>query len=269
MLVLLASAGISGIGLAWKDPDAREELEINWPEDTVVEVLEYVNELSQYSPDPTSVGWASSLSSWVQGSYGQCYHLNAWPVGVTAQTAEAEDDEATKQALRSVAENTEIIAYPMLDGVDPDERTGPRRPRRLPHLRELRAAGRRQGVVRVALRGQHRTDRELLRDGPRSVPADLLRRNRLGRVPEPGHLPGASASAREAPVLSGRDLGQPLRQRRGGQHLLAGVAVHAATVVLRRDDQPSGHWLDEPAEAYDWGYEQLEEAFAEAQDTFG
>ncbi|WP_436344245.1 ABC transporter substrate-binding protein [Natronorubrum sp. FCH18a] len=116
-LVLLASAGVSGIGLRWKDPDARDELEIHFPEEEVTTVLQYMKDLSEYSPDPTSIGWAESLSQWVQGQYAQCYHLNAWPVGVTALTAEAEDSDA----LRGLAEATQVRAYPTWDEIDKDE----------------------------------------------------------------------------------------------------------------------------------------------------
>ncbi|WP_440764539.1 ABC transporter substrate-binding protein [Natronorubrum sp. DTA7] len=116
-LVLLASAGVPGIGLRWTDPDAREELEIHFPEEEVTTVLQYMKDLSQYSPDPTGIGWAESLSDWVQGRYAQCYHLNAWPVGVTALTAEAEDSGA----LRGLAEATQVRAYPTWDEIDKDE----------------------------------------------------------------------------------------------------------------------------------------------------
>ncbi|MFC6719292.1 ABC transporter substrate-binding protein [Natrialbaceae archaeon GCM10025810] len=116
-LVLLASAGVAGIGLRWKDPEAREELEVHFPEEEVTTVLQYMKDLSEYSPDPTGIDWAESLSQWVQGEYAQCYHLNAWPVGVTALTAEAEDSDE----LRGLAEATEVIAYPTWGEIDADE----------------------------------------------------------------------------------------------------------------------------------------------------
>ncbi|WP_170972331.1 ABC transporter substrate-binding protein [Natronorubrum halophilum] len=116
-LVLLASAGVSGIGLRWKDSEAREELEIHFPEEEVTTVLQYMKDLSEYSPDPTGIGWSESLSQWVQGQYAQCYHLNAWPVGVTALTAEAQDSDP----LRGLAEATQVKAYPTWDGIDTDE----------------------------------------------------------------------------------------------------------------------------------------------------
>ncbi|MBZ6495240.1 ABC transporter substrate-binding protein [Natrinema longum] len=116
-LVLLSSAGVSGIGLRWSDPDAREELEVYFPEEEVTMVLQYMKDLAEYSPDPTSIGWAESLSQWVQGQYAQCYHLNAWPVGVTALTAEAQDNDA----LRGLAEATQVRAYPTWGEIDKDD----------------------------------------------------------------------------------------------------------------------------------------------------
>ena len=116
-LVLLASAGAPPLGIRWKDPDAQEELETYFPEEEVTTVLQYMKELAQYSPDPTSIGWAESLGGWVQGQYAQCYHLNAWPVGVTALTAEGEDSDA----LRAMAEATQVRAYPTWGEIDKDE----------------------------------------------------------------------------------------------------------------------------------------------------
>ncbi|MDF9747510.1 ABC transporter substrate-binding protein [Natrinema salsiterrestre] len=115
--VLLSSAGVSGLGIRWSDPEARDELEVYFPEEEVTMVLQYMKDLAQYSPDPTSIGWAESLGGWVQGQYAQCYHLNAWPVGVTALTAEANDSDA----LRGLAEATQIRAYPTWSEIDKEE----------------------------------------------------------------------------------------------------------------------------------------------------
>ncbi len=115
--VLLASAGVNGLGVRWKDPEARDELEMYWPEEEVTTVLQYMKDLAQYSPDPTSIGWAESLGGWLQGQYAQQYHLNAWPVGLAAQTAEAQDSDA----IRSIAENTQVRAYPTWGNIDKDE----------------------------------------------------------------------------------------------------------------------------------------------------
>lgn len=116
-LVLLANAGAPPLGIRWKDPDAQEELEIYFPEEEVTAVLQYMKDLAQYSPDPTSIGWAESLGGWLQGHYAQCYHLNAWPVGLAAQQAEAQDSDA----LRGLAEATQVRAYPTWEKIDKDE----------------------------------------------------------------------------------------------------------------------------------------------------
>lgn len=116
-LVLAASAGIPPLGIRWKDPDAQEELETHFPKDGVTRVLQYMKDLSQYSPDPTSIGWAESLGGWLQGQYAQQYHLNAWTVGLAAQTAEAKDSDA----LRGLAEATQVRAYPTADNISKDE----------------------------------------------------------------------------------------------------------------------------------------------------
>jgi len=80
----LGQMGVSTIGLRWKDPDARNELEIWWPEDKITTLLEFFNQLSEYSPDPTSLGWSSSISNYLGGQFAQQYHLNHWPAGVAA-----------------------------------------------------------------------------------------------------------------------------------------------------------------------------------------
>ncbi|MDS0478641.1 ABC transporter substrate-binding protein [Natrinema sp. 1APR25-10V2] len=115
--VLLASAGVSGLGVRWKDPEAKDELEMYWPEEEVTTVLQYMKDLAQYSPDPTSIGWAESLGGWLQGQYGQQYHLNAWPVGLAAAQAEAQDSDA----LRGLAEASQVMAYPTWEGIDKNE----------------------------------------------------------------------------------------------------------------------------------------------------
>ncbi|WP_176548135.1 ABC transporter substrate-binding protein [Natrinema sp. CBA1119] len=266
MLVLLASSGISGIGLAWKDPDAREELEINWPEDTVIEVLEYVDELSQYSPDPTSIGWSSSLSSWVQGSYGQCYHLNAWPAGVTALTAEAEDSDA----LRGVAEDTKVIAYPMLDGVDPDENwlSAP-----APDGYHIFANSERPGDAKEWFEWLY---------------ADSMERTASFYGTDPGRFLPTYSDVLESDAFQNQGIYQ------AHPHLVEKLQYcqdeiwgnHYGSVEEANTSSPVSLYMQRqwfygeminrvvtdsmsPQEAYDWGYEQLEEAFAEAQDTFG
>jgi multiple sugar transport system substrate-binding protein len=80
----LGRMGVSTIGLRWVDPDARNELEIWWPEDEITTLLQFFNDLSEYSPDPTSLGWSSSISNWLGGQFAQQYHLNNWPAGIAA-----------------------------------------------------------------------------------------------------------------------------------------------------------------------------------------
>jgi len=266
MLVLLASAGISGIGVRWKDPEARDELEIWWPEDTVIEVLEYIDELSQYSPDPTSIGWASSLSSWVQGAYGQCYHLNAWPAGVTAGAAEANDSDG----LRAVAENTQVTAYPMLDGVDPDENwlSAP-----APDGYHIFANSERPGDAKEWFEWLY---------------ADSIERTASFYETDPGRFLPTYSDVIGSDAFQNQDIFQ------AHPHLLEKLQYcqdeiwgnHYGSVEEANTSSPVSLYMQRqwfygeminrvvtgsmsPQEAYDWGYEQLEEAFAEAQDTFG
>ena len=266
MQVLLASAGVSGIGLRWKDPDAQDELEIWWPEDTVTEVLEYVNELSQYSPDPTSIGWASSLSSWVQGEYGQCYHLNAWPVGVTAQTAEANDSDA----LRSVAENTEIIAYPMLDGVDPSE--------------NWLSSPTPDGHHIFSTAGRPDDAKEWFE----WLYADSIERTASFYAADPGRFIPSYSGILESDAFQNQDIFE------AHPHLLEKLQYvqdeiygnHYGSVDAANTSSPEalymlrqwfyGEMINRVVtdsmtvqEAYDWGYEQLEESFAEGKESFG
>ena len=266
LLVLLASAGVSGIGLRWSDPDAREELEVWWPEDTVTEVLEYVKDLSEYSPDPTDIGWSSSLSSWVQGNYGQCYHLNCWPIGVTAQQAEADDNDG----LRAVAENTEVIPYPMLDGVDPDENwlSSP-----APDGYHIFAGGERPGDAKEWFEWLY---------------ADSMERTVSFYETDPGRFLPTYSDVIGSDEFQNQDIFE------AHPHLLEKLEYvqdeiwgnHYGSVDEANTSSPESLYMqrqwfygemvnrvvtdsDSVQEAYEWGSEQLEEAFSEAQDTFG
>lgn len=266
ILVMLASAGISGIGLRWSDPDAREELEIHWPEDVVTEVLQYVKDLSQYSPDPTSIGWAESLSQWVQGQYAQCYHLNAWPIGVTAQTAEANDNDD----LRFVAENTEIIPYPMLDGVDPGENwlSAP-----APDGYHIFANGDRPGDAKEWFEWLY---------------ADSMEQTASFYETDPGRFLPTYSNVIDSDAFQNQDIFQ------AHPHLLEKLEYvqdeiwgnHYGSVDEANTSSPESLYMQRQwfygemvnrvvtdsmsvQEAYDWGYGQLEEAFADAQEQFG
>lgn len=99
--VYLANMGVSPIGLRWKDPDAMEELEIHFPEDEVTTLLSYFQDLAQYSPDPTGIGWAESLRGWVGNQYAQMYNLNMWPAGI-----------AGGAGVEAIAKNTGVAPLP-------------------------------------------------------------------------------------------------------------------------------------------------------------
>jgi multiple sugar transport system substrate-binding protein len=99
--VFLAHMGVSNIGLRWKDPDARNELEIWWPEEEITTLLQFFKDISEYSADPTSIGWASSIQNYLGGQFAQQYHLNTWPAGIAA----AAD-------IPEVAYNTEVAPLP-------------------------------------------------------------------------------------------------------------------------------------------------------------
>jgi len=113
----LQNMGVSGVGLRWKDPDAMEELEIHWPEEEITYLLQWFKDISEYSPDPTSIGWAESIGRWIQGQYAQQYHLNIWPQGLAAQTAEANDSDA----LRGLARASKVQPIPRWSQVDAED----------------------------------------------------------------------------------------------------------------------------------------------------
>jgi multiple sugar transport system substrate-binding protein len=92
----------------WKS-DAREEVEIWFPKEPAVELLNYFKELAQYSPDPSQVTFVSGLSNWGGGAYGQLVHLNLWPGG----TAAGIDPE--------IAKNTGVTNMPLYQDVPKEE----------------------------------------------------------------------------------------------------------------------------------------------------
>ncbi|WP_254762784.1 hypothetical protein [Natrinema marinum] len=266
LLVMLASAGIPGIGLRWQDPNAREELEIHWPEDTVTEVLQYVERLSEYSTDPTDIGWANSLSDWVQGRYGQCHHINCWPVGVTAHVAESEDSDA----LRSLAMNTEVIAYPMLDGVDPDQNwlSSP-----TPDGHHVFSGG-----------GNIAGTKEWFE----WLYADSMERTVSLYETDPGRFLPAYADVIESDEFRNQDLCQMhphllekleyVQEKIWGDHYgsVDEADISSPEALYMRHQQFYGGMVNRVVtdsmsvgEAYDWGYERLEDDFAAAQEQFG
>ena len=88
----------------WKS-DAEEEVELWFPKEPAVELLNFFKELAQYSPDPSQVSFTSVLSNWGAGAYAQTNHLNLWPGGVAAGI----DPE--------IAKNTGATNVPLDEGV--------------------------------------------------------------------------------------------------------------------------------------------------------
>ena len=80
--------------------DDVPEAELWFPQKEMVTLLKYQKKLAQYSPDPTAIGWGTSLKQFASGRFAQQYNLNMWPGGVAA----AVDD--------TVAKNTGIAPLP-------------------------------------------------------------------------------------------------------------------------------------------------------------
>ncbi|MFB6220610.1 MAG: ABC transporter substrate-binding protein [Halolamina sp.] len=94
----------------WKD-ESEGTIQIWFPEEQVVEALSYMEQLAQYSPDPSSISWGPGLKYWAGGRIAQQMHLNAWPAGV-----------ASGAGVDEIAKNTDVVKYPHKSGVDPDTR---------------------------------------------------------------------------------------------------------------------------------------------------
>lgn len=94
----------------WKS-DAQEEVELWFPEDKVVETLSFMEQLAEYSTDPSSNSWAGTLKYWAGGRIAHLWHLNAWSAGI-----------ADAAGVSSIARNTDIFQTPIKDGEDPPHR---------------------------------------------------------------------------------------------------------------------------------------------------
>ena len=101
---------------AWKYQwnDDETEAEIWFPKEEVVASLEYAKELAQYSPDPASVNWGSTLQYWAGNRVAQMYQLNAWGAGVAASAGNTE-----------IGANTGIVPFPTVEGTEPFARGAP------------------------------------------------------------------------------------------------------------------------------------------------
>lgn len=108
--VYFANMGVSELRPI--DPNAdNPESELWFPRDEAVTLLNFFNDISQYSPDPSNIGWAQSISDWLAGRYAQQYHLNFWPPGIAAATAMGSEG-ATAEAMNAIANNTEVVPLP-------------------------------------------------------------------------------------------------------------------------------------------------------------
>jgi len=85
--------------LQWADDD-QEEVELWFPKEETVELLEYFQELAQYSPDPATMDVTTTLTEWGTGRFAQQVHLNMWPAGVAAGFSE------------EIARNTNVAFLP-------------------------------------------------------------------------------------------------------------------------------------------------------------
>lgn len=104
----LARMGVSPIGLRWRDPDAKNEMEVHWPEAEIVTLLQFFADLARYSPDPTGIDWSDTFLLYLNGEIAQQSHLNDWVVGVGA------DEHADRFDLspQSLVEGTGIAPMP-------------------------------------------------------------------------------------------------------------------------------------------------------------
>ncbi|WP_408959738.1 ABC transporter substrate-binding protein [Natrinema sp. 74] len=264
--VLLSSAGISGLGIRWKDPEAQNELEIHFPENVVTTVLQYMKDLAQYSPDPTSIGWSKSLSGWLQGQYAQQYHLNAWPIGLTAAQAEAQDSDA----LRGLAKATQVRAYPTWGNIDKNE--------------NWLSAPAPDGYHVFANGGNTQGAKEWFK----WLYADSMEKTVQFYAADPGRFLPSYADVLGSDAFRNQDIMQ------AHPHLLEKLQYvqneiwgnHYGSVDAANISSPVALYLQRQwfygemvnrvvtnsmtvQEAYDWGYGQLESAFADAQEQFG
>jgi multiple sugar transport system substrate-binding protein len=92
----------------WKS-DAEEEVELWIPKEPAVEVLNFMNELAQYSPSPSQNTFVTGLTDWGAGAFAQQINLNAWPAAVATQVDP------------SVATTTGATNVPLQDGVSKEE----------------------------------------------------------------------------------------------------------------------------------------------------
>lgn len=99
---LLATAG--GGYYQWETEG--EEAGVWLDEEQVTAALEFAGELSEYSLDPSSMTWGSSISNWAGGQLAQDISLNAWAAG------------AAYRAKPEIGLNTGVALPPKRSGAD-------------------------------------------------------------------------------------------------------------------------------------------------------
>lgn len=123
----LARMGVPPMGLRWRDPDTRGQLEVHFPKREVTALLTFLRDLAEHSPDPTRLGWTGSLQHWYQsqnerwmrepnaGQIAQQSHWNNWPAAIAARQAlrnrnGADDDEPIDYG--ALVEDTAVAPLP-------------------------------------------------------------------------------------------------------------------------------------------------------------
>jgi multiple sugar transport system substrate-binding protein len=91
-----------GSRFGWDNRD-ENTIEVTFPREEVIETLEFMEELSQYSPDPESVGYSSAIDLYTSGRIGYKLFLNAWSIGIS----QAVDP--------NIANNSNVTAIPTND----------------------------------------------------------------------------------------------------------------------------------------------------------
>jgi|GEM_PF-689041 len=101
----------------WEDQDNKtlpDGLQPGFREEGVVELLEYFQQLAEYSPDPSSLSWGNTVEHYANNRVAQQYHLNTWPL--TAAIAIGADD---------IVANTGVDWIPKKAGTNPTVRGFP------------------------------------------------------------------------------------------------------------------------------------------------
>lgn len=93
-------------GDVWQESGG--EIELWFEKKHVMPVLETLAELAQYSPDPSSLNWGTTIEYWAGGRIAQCFMNNAWLCG-----------PAYAAGAKEIALNTEQALIPTREGADP------------------------------------------------------------------------------------------------------------------------------------------------------